>query len=118
MSILRVVPDITSDRVDESRKFYTEFLGFNIGMDMGWIVTFVSPQNPTAQLTIIRAQLQAQSPAVSIEVADIDSVHAKAVAQGIKIVYPLTSEPWGVRRFFATDPNGVVINVMSHIKKA
>ena len=118
MSILRVVPDITSDRMDESRKFYKEFLGFGIGMDMGWIVTFVSPQNPTAQLTIMQAQPQAQLPAVSIEVADVDSVHAKAVAQGIKIVYPLTSEPWGVRRFFAADPNGVVINVMSHVKKA
>jgi predicted enzyme related to lactoylglutathione lyase len=104
--------------MEESRKFYTEFLGFDIGMDMGWIVTFVSPQNPTAQLTIMQAQPKAQSPVVSIEVADVDSVHAKAVAQGIKIVYPLTSEPWGVRRFFAADPNGVVINVMSHVKKA
>jgi len=27
---------------------------------------------------------------------------------------PLTTEPWGVRRFFLVDPNGVVINVMSH----
>jgi predicted enzyme related to lactoylglutathione lyase len=118
MSIRRVVPDITSDRMDESRKFYTEFLGFDVGMDMGWVVTFVSPQNPTAQLTVMQAQPPAQSPAVSIEVADVDSVHAKAVAQGIKIVYPLTSEPWGVRRFFAVDPNGVVINVLSHVKKA
>jgi len=29
-------------------------------------------------------------------------------------VYPLTDEPWGVRRFFVRDPNGVVLNVMSH----
>jgi hypothetical protein len=27
----------------------------------------------------------------------------------------LTDEPWGVRRFFVTDPNGTVINVMCHI---
>jgi hypothetical protein len=40
----------------ESRKFYTEFLGFDIGMDMGWVVTFVSPQYPTAQLTVMQAQ--------------------------------------------------------------
>jgi hypothetical protein len=33
---------------------------------------------------------------------------------GLKVVYPLTDEPWGVRRFFVTDPNGLVINVMSH----
>ena len=104
--------------MDESRKFYTEFLGFDIGMDLGWVVTFVSPQNPTAQLTVMQAQPPAPAPAVSIEVADVDSVHAKAVAQGIQIVYPLTSEPWGVRRFFAVDPNGIVINVLSHVKKS
>jgi hypothetical protein len=39
MSIRRVVPDITSDRLDESRDFYTAFLGFEVAMDMGWIVT-------------------------------------------------------------------------------
>ena len=117
MSIRRVVPDISSDQMDESRKFYTEFLGFDVGMDMGWIVTFVSPQNPTAQLTVLKAQASSPAPAISIEVVDVDAVHAKAVAQGIKIVYPLTSEPWGVRRFFAVDPNGVVINVLSHIEK-
>jgi len=118
MSIQRVVPDISSDKMDESRKFYSGFLGFNVGMDMGWIMTFVSPQNPTAQLTVLKAQPGSPAPAISIEVVDVDSVHTKAVEQGIKIVYPLTSEPWGVRRFFVVDPNGVVINVLSHLKKA
>jgi hypothetical protein len=27
----------------------------------------------------------------------------------------LTPEPWDVRRFFARDPDGRVINVLSHI---
>jgi predicted enzyme related to lactoylglutathione lyase len=118
MSIRRVVPDIQSGQMVESRKFYTEFLGFDVGMDMGWIVTFVSPQNPTAQLTIVQAQGQLPPPAVSIEVSDVDAVYAKAVEQGIKIAYPLTTEPWGVRRFFAVDPNGVVLNILSHVKSA
>ena len=45
---------------------------------------------------------------------DVDAVHTKAVGLGLQVVYPLTDEPWGVRRFFVADPNGVVINVMSH----
>lgn len=118
MTIRRVVPDISSKQMEESRKFYTEFLGFNVGMDMGWIMTFVSPDNPTAQLTVMEPQSMPHAPSISIEVSDVDAVHAKAVAQGIKIVYPLTSEPWGVRRFFATDPNGVVINIMGHVSNA
>ena len=119
MSIRRVVPNLNTDRLDESRKFYVEFLGFDVAMDMGWIVTLASPSNPTAQISLLRAPASAppQSPmSLSIEVADVDAVHAKAVALGVQIVYPLTTEPWGVRRFHVTDPNGVVINIMSHQK--
>jgi uncharacterized glyoxalase superfamily protein PhnB len=53
-----------------------------------------------------------------LEVEDVDAVHAKAIELGLPVVYPLTNEPWGVRRFFVTDPNGVVVNVMSHIGSA
>jgi catechol 2,3-dioxygenase-like lactoylglutathione lyase family enzyme len=117
MSIKRVVPDIVSERIDESRKFYTEFLGFDVAMDMGWVLTFASPSNPTAQVTLVRGSEKAtEHPNVSIEVEDVDAVHAKAVTLGLQIVYPLTDEPWGVRRFFVTDPNGIIINVLSHRK--
>jgi uncharacterized glyoxalase superfamily protein PhnB len=44
----------------------------------------------------------------------VDAVHAEAVRRGAEVVYPLTDERWGVRRFFLRDPNGVVINVMRH----
>jgi catechol 2,3-dioxygenase-like lactoylglutathione lyase family enzyme len=117
MSIRRVVPDITSDRLDETRDFYTSVLGFDVGMDMGWIVTFVSPTNPTAQISVIqasRAPAEHPSPTVTVEVADVDAVHKRALTRELEIVYPLTDEPWGVRRFFVRDPNGVVLNVMSH----
>jgi catechol 2,3-dioxygenase-like lactoylglutathione lyase family enzyme len=33
---------------------------------------------------------------------------------GSEIVYPLTDEDWGLRRFFVRDPNGAVINVTEH----
>jgi len=36
---------------------------------------------------------------MSVEVADVDDVHARAVPRGFKVVYPLTNEPWGVQRF-------------------
>jgi uncharacterized glyoxalase superfamily protein PhnB len=51
---------------------------------------------------------------MSIEVADVDACHALAVQTGFAIVYPLVDEPWGVRRFFVRDPDGVVVNVVSH----
>ena len=118
MSIRRVVPDIKSKRLDESRKFYVDFLGFNVGMDMGFIMTFVSPSNPTAQISVIRDDDgSAPHPHMTVEVADVDDVHARAVTSGFEIVYPLTDEPWGVRRFFVVDPNGIILNVMTHLSR-
>jgi catechol 2,3-dioxygenase-like lactoylglutathione lyase family enzyme len=88
--------------MDESRKFYTEFLGFDVAMDMGWVLTFASPSNPTAQITLVQGSEKAIAQAnMSIDVADVDAVHAKAVALGLPIVYPVTNEPWGVRRFLS-----------------
>jgi catechol 2,3-dioxygenase-like lactoylglutathione lyase family enzyme len=115
MSIRRVVPDISAADFALSREFYVGFLGFEVGMEMGFVMTFVSPTNPTAQVTVFRGDdASTPQPNMTIEVADVDAVHAKAIEHGIEIMYPLTDEPWGVRRFFVSDPNGMVINVMSH----
>jgi catechol 2,3-dioxygenase-like lactoylglutathione lyase family enzyme len=117
MSIRRVVPNITSDRPDESRAFYTDFLGFEVGMDMGWIITFVSPTNTTAQVSVFGSDDSAPVvPQITVEVADVDALHAAAEQRGLEIVHPLTDESWGVRRFFVKDPNGTVVNVMSHLE--
>lgn len=111
-----MVPNIEAASLDESRAFYVRLLGFEVGMDQGWIVGFVSPTNPTAQVQVSQAaEPRASGPHLTIEVGDVDHVYAKAQESGAEIVYPLTDESWGVRRFFVTDPNGVVINVMSHL---
>ena len=119
MSVKRIVPDIKSKHLDASRKFYVDVLGLEVAMDMGFVVTLVSPSNPTAQVSLVRDDDSPTIlPQMSVEVADVDVVHARAVSHGLNIVYPLTNEPWGVRRFFVTDPNGIVINVMCHVERA
>lgn len=116
MTVRRVVPDIKATSIDASIKLYVDVLGLEVAMNMGFVVTLASPSNPTAQVTLIRDDnASGILPQMSIEVADVDDVHARAVSQGVQIVYPLTNEPWGVRRFFLVDPNGIVINVMAHI---
>ena len=118
MSVKRIVPDIKSKHLDASRQFYVDVLGLEVAMDMGFIVTLVSPSNPTAQVSLMRDDdSPAILPQISIEVADVDDVHSRAVSHGLNIVYPLTNEPWGVRRFFVADPSGTIINVMCHISR-
>jgi catechol 2,3-dioxygenase-like lactoylglutathione lyase family enzyme len=119
MSIRRVVPNIASDQLEACRDFYVGLLGFQVAMDMGWILTVVSPSNPTAQLSVLREDATAPVvPQITVEVADVDAVHAEALRRGLALAHPLTDEPWGVRRFFVRDPNGVVLNVASHRRDA
>jgi hypothetical protein len=72
MNIRRVVPDIRSKNMDESRRFYVDFLGFNVGMDMSFITTFLSPDNPTSQISVLKDDgSSGLLPNVSIEVEDV-----------------------------------------------
>ncbi len=116
MSILRTVPNLKSSDLEKSRRFYHETLGYEIVMDLGWIVTFASLTHPHAQLSVITQDPSGYHPVVSIEVDDADATHAELLQQGYEVVYPLRDEPWGVRRFFARDPDGTIINVVTHLK--
>jgi hypothetical protein len=42
-----------SERPAETRDFFVELLGFEVAMDMDWVVTVASPTNPSVQVTII-----------------------------------------------------------------
>jgi catechol 2,3-dioxygenase-like lactoylglutathione lyase family enzyme len=99
----RAVPNIRSERPTETRDFFAGLLGFEVAMDMGWVVTVASPTNPSVQVTIVGND-DMSAPGISVGVADVDAVHAKAVEQGFEIVYPLRDEEWGVRRFMLREP--------------
>ena len=113
MTISRAVPNVKAERPAETREFFVELLGFEVVMDLGWVVTVASPTNPAVQVTIIGNDDMA-APGISVGVTDVDAVHAKAVEQGLEIVYPLRDEEWGVRRFMLREPSGTVVNVVSH----
>ena len=113
MTIRRAVPNIRSDRPEETRDFFVDLLGFEVTMDMGWIAAVASPENPSVQVNIIGNDDMA-APGISVEVADVDAVHGKAVERGLEIAYPLRDEEWGVRRFMLREPSGTLVNVLSH----
>lgn len=46
--------------------------------------------------------------------SDIEVAHEEAKRRGFEIVHQLTTEPWGLRRFFVRAPDGNVINMTNH----
>jgi catechol 2,3-dioxygenase-like lactoylglutathione lyase family enzyme len=109
----RAVPNIRSDRPAETRDFFVDLLGFEVAMDIDWVVTVVSPSNRSAQVNIIGSDDMA-APGISVEVPDVDAVHARAMERGLEIAYSLRDEEWGVRRFMLREPSGTLVNVVSH----
>jgi catechol 2,3-dioxygenase-like lactoylglutathione lyase family enzyme len=113
VTIRRAVPNIRSDRPAETREFFVDLLGFEVAMDIGWVVTVASPANPAIQVNVISNE-DPSAPGISVEVPDVDAVHARAVEQGLEIAYSLRDEDWGVRRFMLREPSGTLVNVVSH----
>jgi catechol 2,3-dioxygenase-like lactoylglutathione lyase family enzyme len=119
MDIRRAVPIVAADDLELARSFYGDFLGFEVGMEEQGFRIFRSPSNPTAQVITAARTGETMDPRVlavkmSVEVPDVDAAYEDAQRRELRIVYPITNEPWGVRRFFVEDPDGNVINVVSH----
>jgi hypothetical protein len=85
MAVRRVVAYAGGGEVAASRDFYVEVLGMRVAMEDP-VLDLVSPDGPAAE----------------------------ADRRGLRVAYPLTEEPWGVRRFFVEDPGGTIVNVLAH----
>lgn len=117
MSVHRIVPTLPAPDPSATRAFYEDVLGLQLVMDLGWITSYAAPGADATQLSVMSQDASAQEQSVvSIEVDDVDAVHEAARAAGLEIVHPLTTEEWGVRRFFVRDPAGNIINVLAHAK--
>ena len=115
MEIRRIVPNHDVDDATTGHDFYEDFLGLRKEFDLGWVVSFRSPANPSIQVSLVSGDPTAPEPSVmTVAVADVDAAYADAQCRGYAIVHPLTHEAWGVRRFLVRDPHGVVVNVVGH----
>lgn len=115
MGVSRAIPDLASTSLESAAAFYRDVLGLLPVMDHGWIVILADPDRPQVQVNLMTHDATAPLvPDASFQVDDVDACHAAAVSAGAEIVHPLTDEPWGVRRFFVRDPDGHVLNVLSH----
>lgn len=113
MRIERIMPDLTVADLAEAVRQHTEVLGLKVVMDHGWIVTLADEAGHQVSLMTNDATAPV-NPDVSVFVDDVDAAYDAAAASSVEIVYPLSGEEWGVRRFFYRDSAGRVVNVGSH----
>ena len=117
MAVRRIVAYAGGDEVAASRDFYVEVFGMQVTMEDP-VLDLQSPENPTAEVIIGAQEMQSPTPSFGVDVGEpaaVDAAHAEVVRRGLRVVYPLTDESWGVRRFFVEDPGGTIVNVLAHI---
>lgn len=115
MQVKRIVPNIATGEIDEAKRFYRDFLGMDVVMDHGWIVTFAGEGAAVPQLSVgSQGGSGTAVPDFSIEVDDLEEAYLKALAANLAIEYGPALEPWGVRRFFVRDPFGKLLNILGH----
>jgi catechol 2,3-dioxygenase-like lactoylglutathione lyase family enzyme len=100
----------------EARDFYLGFLGLSVeGFNLGWVVRLQSPNGRAVLQLVTRDATSPVDSVISVHVGDeVDAAYQEAQRRGFEIVHPLTTEPWGVRRFFVRAPDGNVINIVNH----
>ena len=115
MNVIRVTIDLTVEEIEAARSFYSGYLGLD-GQDMGldWVTRFVVPSSGEHLQLVSRDATAPENPQLTVKVDDVDGAYAEALRRGYEIVHPLTTEPWGIRRFFVRAPDGTVLNIAQH----
>jgi catechol 2,3-dioxygenase-like lactoylglutathione lyase family enzyme len=114
MAVRRIIPYHESPDFEATRSFYTRVLGLEEGSFGGGYIGFGSGQ---AQVLFAPPGAKPVLPDMGVDVGSrdaVDAAHEEAVRGGHEGIYGPVDEPWGVRRFFVRDPQGVVISVLAH----
>lgn len=115
MRTTRVTANLRVADIEAAKPFYTDFLGLGTEeFNMGWVARYTSPDTGANVQLVTRDASAAESPVISVHAQDVDAAYEEALKLGYEIVHPLTTEPWGVRRFLVRAPDGNVVNVVQH----
>ncbi|MGN5239385.1 VOC family protein [Rhodococcus sp. SJ-3] len=102
--------------IEKARSFYADYLGLTVEeMNLGWVARFSTPDGRASVQLVSGDETAPVDSALSVHVGDdVEVAYEEAKRRGLEIVHPLTTEPWGVRRFFVRAPDGTVVNIVSH----
>ena len=124
MHITSWYPVIMTGDVAATVAFYAEHLDFRPLFTSDWYVHLQSAHDEAVNLGVLdgdhetipeSARGRAGGLLLTLEVDDVDVVHARLVAAGLPILHSLRDEAFGQRHFITADPNGVLVDVVTPI---
>ena len=115
MRVTRIIADLRVADLEAARSFYTGYLGLSTEeFNLGWVARYTSPDTGANVQLVTRDATAPEDSVISVQTDDVEAAYAEAQRLGYEIVHPLTTEPWGVYRFFVRAPDGTVIDIAAH----
>lgn len=115
MRVTEIIADLHVTDLNAAKSFYTNYLGLTAEeFNLGWVARYTSPEGGINIQLMTRDATAREDPVISVRVDDIDAAYTQALERGYEIVHPLTTEEWGVTRFFVRAPDGNILNVVQH----
>ncbi|MEH1164360.1 VOC family protein [Micromonospora sp. CPCC 205539] len=115
MQARRVTANLRVADIEAAKSFYSGYLGLSTEeFNLGWVARFTSPDATTNVQLVTGDATAPEDSVISVHTDDVDGAYEEAQRLGYEIVHPITTEPWGVRRFFVRAPDGNVINIVAH----
>ena len=126
MTLSSFYPVLMTTRLAATRDFYVRHFGFTVTFEADWYVSLKLPDHPRAyELGIVEYQHptvpeSSRHPVrgliLNFEVEDVDAEYARLITgAGLPLQRELRSEDFGQRHFITSDPNGVLIDVITPI---
>ena len=117
--VVEIIADLQVADIASAKDFYAGFLDLSIEeFNLGWVARFASPDTGANLQVVTQDAAAPENPVISIKVDDVDAAFHDAQRRGYEIVHPLSSESWGVRRFFVRAPDGNVVNIVQQHREA
>ncbi len=115
---------IITEKLQESKQFYTETLGFGVRFENEFYLLLHTPDQ-SAEISFLQPKHQSQQPIfqsaftgkgvyLTIEVEDVDRVYQQLQKKGVPMEVEIRDEPWGDRHFAIKDPNGIGIDIVTY----
>jgi catechol 2,3-dioxygenase-like lactoylglutathione lyase family enzyme len=115
MQAKRIMANLRVADIETAKTFYTDYLGLETeDFNLGWVARFVASETDAQVQLVSHDAAASEDSVISVHTDDVDGAYDEALKRGFEIVYPITTEPWGVRRFFVRAPDGNVINIVRH----
>lgn len=119
MRTASIIANLRVADIEATKSFYADFLGLSTErFNMGWVARYTSPDSTANVQLVTRDATAPEDSVISVLTDDVEGAYAEAQELGYEIVHPLTTEPWGHRRFLVRAPDGNVINIGYHGRRS